>query len=207
MKIIGISGSPSKSPYKTTEFLVKKALESANEAGAETELIRLADLNIEPCNGCNVCLKQKICTITDDMQMLYEKLTKCDGIILGSPSYFGTVNGLVKNFMDRTRPLRGGLELSLANKVGGAIAVAGWKHGGQEFVADTIIRFFLTHGMIVVGNLTDTGYLQNTAYGGLGTLQGKQAKEWHKISEDEVGINGANSLGKKIVEVLKLMNK
>src|SRR5690606_41037787 len=56
------------------------------------------------CTGCNACLRQTTCAITDDDNAyLHAKMLEADGIILGSPCYFGNVTALMKNFMDRTR--------------------------------------------------------------------------------------------------------
>ncbi|HJJ59455.1 MAG TPA: NAD(P)H-dependent oxidoreductase, partial [Methanocorpusculum sp.] len=51
-KVIGIVGSARKGNGLA---LTKAALEGAAEAGAETELIRLADLQIKPCLDCGYC--------------------------------------------------------------------------------------------------------------------------------------------------------
>ena len=53
MKIVGVVCSPRKDG--NTEILVKKALEGAREAGAETELILVADKEINPCDACGAC--------------------------------------------------------------------------------------------------------------------------------------------------------
>ena len=53
VKIIGIIGSPRKG--SNTEIHIKKALESAENAGAETEIINLAKAEIEPCIACDIC--------------------------------------------------------------------------------------------------------------------------------------------------------
>ena len=53
MKILGITCGRKMS---NSEILVKEALMGAEELGAEVELIRLNDLNIKPCTGCNACV-------------------------------------------------------------------------------------------------------------------------------------------------------
>jgi len=52
---MGIVCSPSKEG--NTEILIKEALKGAEEPGAETELIRIADVKISPCDGCESCHK------------------------------------------------------------------------------------------------------------------------------------------------------
>ncbi len=42
------------------------------------------------------------CSIRDDMDQVYDKLLNANGLILGGPTYFYDLNGLTKNFIDRT---------------------------------------------------------------------------------------------------------
>lgn len=53
MKVLGLTCGRKLS---NTEILVKEALMGAEETGAEVELVRLLDLNIKPCTGCNSCV-------------------------------------------------------------------------------------------------------------------------------------------------------
>ena len=201
VKILGISGSPRKG--KNTDFLVKKALDAAGKIeGVETEFVSLADYKIAPCDGCNHCLKEARCPIEDDMQFLVQKLLEADGIIIGSPVYHLTVSGLLKNFMDRSRYLKM-VEFKLRDKVGGAIAVAGLRHGGQEFTISTIHNYFLGMGMIVVGPVIN-GF--SVTLGGTGSLyQGidESGVKWRKVSDDEVAISTSEGIGKRVAEIAK----
>ncbi|MFC2060339.1 flavodoxin family protein [Chloroflexota bacterium] len=85
-----------------TEILVKEALASAQEAGAQTELVLVAGKDISPCNGCCSCRQTDVCHIQDDMQSIYEQLETVDAIIFGSPVYFHSVSAQAKAIMDRT---------------------------------------------------------------------------------------------------------
>lgn len=104
MKAIGINGSPRKG--WNTETLVKKALEGAASAGADTELIQLYQ---EPIRGCMECFACKrtgnhtggICAIRDNLRPLLEKAYAADVIIIGSPNFFGYPAGMVRSFLER----------------------------------------------------------------------------------------------------------
>ncbi|MHA1431093.1 MAG: flavodoxin family protein, partial [Candidatus Freyarchaeota archaeon] len=73
MKILGLVGSYRK--YGNTEVLVREALMSASEMGAEVELLRLTDLTIKPCKGCMACVfKNAECRIEDDANFFFSKL-------------------------------------------------------------------------------------------------------------------------------------
>lgn len=192
MKIIGISGSPRNG---NTSFLVREALKSAEEEGIETEFISLADKEMNPCLACEVCKQEGKCIIMDDVNDILEKIEDADGIIIGSPVYFGGVSSQTKMLLDRSRPCRIGFKLR--NKVGGAIAVGASRNGGQETTIRQIHDFMLIHSMIVVGDKEPTAH-----YGGTGVGGSPDACE-----NDEHGINTARNLGKKVAEVVKLIKK
>jgi multimeric flavodoxin WrbA len=122
MKILGLSFSPRE--QGNTELLMDKSLAGARSQGARTELYRVADKNIKPCDGCGACFKAGECHIKDDMQEVNKKLLKADGIIFGSPVYFYNITAQGKAVIDRTLPLalKG---KGLANKVGGIVIVGG----------------------------------------------------------------------------------
>ncbi|MCM8711238.1 flavodoxin family protein [Clostridium sp. SYSU_GA19001] len=109
MKILGISCGRKMS---NTEILVKEALMGAEEMGAEVELVRLQDLNLKPCTGCNACVISLLekggageCVIKDDdFAFIDEKILECDGIIIGSPIYEKTPSGQLKVLNDRMGP-------------------------------------------------------------------------------------------------------
>ena len=55
MKVVGIVCSPRKGG--NTEILVREALDAIRELGGETELITVSVKTINPCDGCNTCVK------------------------------------------------------------------------------------------------------------------------------------------------------
>lgn len=108
MKVLGLTCGRKLS---NTEILVKEALMGAEEAGAEVELVRLMDLDIKPCTGCNACVIDIFehagsgkCVIKDDLSFIDEKILECDGIIVGSPIYEKGMSGYLKTLNDRMGP-------------------------------------------------------------------------------------------------------
>ena len=97
--ILGFVGSPRTDG--NTDFLVTEILNSARNNGARIEKICLNKLNILPCQGCDYCKTYRHCKQKDDMQLIYEKIRKAHGIVLGSPTYFGNPTGQTKTFIDR----------------------------------------------------------------------------------------------------------
>jgi NAD(P)H-dependent FMN reductase len=99
-KILGIIGSPRKNG--NTDVMVSRILEGAHDIGADTETIRLADLQIVECDGCHACWKGKHpCSKKDDMVALYPKIAQSDAIVFGTPVYWYGPTAIMKSFVDR----------------------------------------------------------------------------------------------------------
>lgn len=104
MKLMAINGSPRKT--WNTATLLKKALKGAASQGAETELVHLYDLNFKGCISCFACKTRGgksygRCAVKDDLRPILEKIAAADGLVLGSPIYFGIVTGEMRSFMER----------------------------------------------------------------------------------------------------------
>jgi multimeric flavodoxin WrbA len=104
MKVIAINGSPRKNWNTVT--LLQKALAGAASQQAETEMFHLYELNYRGCVSCFACKTKNgpsygRCAVKDDLTSVLEKVETADGIILGSPIYFGTATGEMKSFMER----------------------------------------------------------------------------------------------------------
>jgi multimeric flavodoxin WrbA len=187
MKIIGLVGSPRDG---STKLLVSLALKECDKLGIDTELIHLGKMKIAPCNACDRCRTEGKCVIKDDFQAVADKIETADGIIIGSPVYFGCVSAQLKAFMDRTRYIR--RKEALKDKIGGAISTGGSRNGGQELVLRQIHNFFLIHGMLVVGD-EKSMHFGGASYG--------------DAAKDEEGKETARNLGRHVGKItLKIKN-
>lgn len=99
MKIVIINGSPRKNG--ATAEILRKIEKRLSGNGADTDLVNLCDLKISPCKGCCSCYKTGRCFIEDDGEMLSDKISAADGVIIGSPTYASNISGLLKQFIDR----------------------------------------------------------------------------------------------------------
>jgi multimeric flavodoxin WrbA len=153
MKILAIHGSP-RTIRSTTRKLAQFVLEGAAEAGAETEMIDLADYRMIPCTACDACTLNGICVNDDDIPALLIRMQEADGILFGSPVYIDNVSGQMKVFFDR---LADAIHYQvLAGKVGCSVATT-YESGGKEVVA------YLNHvlnylGVISVGEISVAGF-------------------------------------------------
>ncbi|MFH1090389.1 MAG: flavodoxin family protein, partial [Pseudomonadota bacterium] len=151
MKILGLMCSPRKGG--NTEILMNEALEGARSAGAETELIFVADKNIAPCDGCETCHKTGQCRTKDDMQDIYEKMEAADGIIFGTPVYFTNVSAQAKIIIDRTYAFL--VSGKLKGKVAGALIAVRRVGAGQ--VLGLLYTYFAGQRMISAGGAIGYG--------------------------------------------------
>lgn len=201
MRILAINGSHR--PGKGTAALLQTALDAARDAGAETELVELARLDIGYCVGCNACLAKPACALSDDMDGLVEKMKAADGIVLGSPDYFANVTARMKTFIDRTRPLHMTAN-ALKGKVAGAVTTSGLVDCGAEETLGALDRFFATHEMLVVHPRPAGPVLANgTAASQFAGLDDEGRIRWRRIQDDRTAFAFARRLGADMVELLK----
>jgi multimeric flavodoxin WrbA len=122
IRILGIVGSPRAGG--NTERLVAEALKASAEAGAQTEIVRVSDKDIKPCDACMSCRKTGECKIKDDLESVFNKMVEADGLILASPVYFGSATPQIKALIDRAGYLSIARDRVFENKVGAPMVVA-----------------------------------------------------------------------------------
>lgn len=76
-----------------------------------------------------------------------EDLLDADGVVIGSPTYYGSMAAEIKKFIDDSVELHGELE----GKIGGAFASSGGIGGGNETTILDILKALLIHGMVIQG--------------------------------------------------------
>ncbi len=89
-----------------------------------------------------------------------EDLLKADGIIVGSPTYYGQMSDKTKAMFDKSVKIHGKLE----GKVGGAFTSSGSVASGAETTILSILEAMLIHGMIIQGR-THGGHYGAAAVG------------------------------------------
>ena len=87
-------------------------------------------------------------------QTKLEDLRKADGIIMGSPTYYGQMSAKLKALIDESVKIHGELE----GKVGAAFTSSGGTATGAETTLLSILQAMLVHGMIVQGCSDDKHY-------------------------------------------------
>lgn len=192
MLVLALNGSPQKEG--NTVNMLNAAVESAAKLGAETRILHVSEalkgLSNPFCSNC-VPVCEGACFTGTNLEEAYDLLRAADGIIIGSPVYFGTVSAQLKAFWDKSRVLR--KEKILVNVVGGALAVGASRFGGQETTLKAIHDLMLVQGMTVVGD----GFTDDDA-----GHQGACAQR--PSAEDTTGLSRANVLGRRVAQLAGL---
>jgi len=81
-------------------------------------------------------------------------LVEADGIIMGSPTYYGLMSARLKRLIDESVKVHGKLE----GKVGAAFTSSGGTASGAETTLLSIVQAMLVHGMIVQGRAKEKHY-------------------------------------------------
>jgi len=161
------------------------------EAGARTAFIQvsevMANVKLPFCVNCSTPC-EGICYKDTRLAEVFDLLCRADGLLIGSPVYFGTISAQLKSFWDKGRRLR--YQKALLNVVGGAMAVGGARFGGQETTVRAIHDIMLIQGMTIVGD----GHLHDDA-GHQGACAQRPSKE------DSEALLRARILGRRVLEV------
>ena len=145
MQIVVIHTSPNDDGL--TASLADAAVAGATAAGAQTEMVKLTDLEMARCrqcgNGWGICRDEGRCVIEDDFGGLRGKVVEADAWVLVTPVYFGEPSESAKAFMDRLRRCNIGAKgEGLAAKPVLGVAAAGGSGGGIATCVLALDRFF-----------------------------------------------------------------
>lgn len=98
MKIVVLNGSPRKNG--NTACLVDAFVSGVNKE-YDLKVVQVADLNISPCRGCNLCANDGKCVQNDQMREVYETLSDAEVIVVATPLYFYGISAQLKCLIDR----------------------------------------------------------------------------------------------------------
>jgi multimeric flavodoxin WrbA len=191
MKVIGINGSPRKGG--NTDHSIRAVFRCLEAAGIETEIVQIGGKIERGCNGCWACRKTKDnkCILPDDgLNDLLLRIKDCDGILLGSPTYFSDVTPEMKAFLDRAGTVsnaNGGL---LVHKAGSAITTV--RRGGASHTLDTMNHFLHCQQTYMVGSS-----YWNMVY----------CREIGEAEKDEEGMKTMKTLGENMLYLLERLKE
>ncbi len=139
-KVLLINGSPH--PEGCTFTALKEMEKVFAENGIETEWIRIGGKEIRGCVGCGRCAALGRCVFEDAVNETAEKLKEADGMVVGSPVYYGSPNGTLLCFLDR---LFYSTHFDKTMKVGAAVVSC--RRSGNTASFDVLNKYFAISGM------------------------------------------------------------
>lgn len=190
MKVVAFNGSPRKDG--NTAILLNYVLKELSAEGIETELVQLAGKKIIGCRGCYKCWERKDarCAVENDiLNECIEKMLDADGILVGSPVYYGDITAEMKALLDRSFFVARGNNFLFSRKV--AAAVVAVRRAGASNTLDTMYRYFTPAMMFIPGS----------TYWNLGVGEAKG-----EVEKDEEGIATMQNLGRNMAWLMKAVN-
>ena len=146
-KVLLLNGSPHANGCTATALA--EMIRVFEQEGVETELIQVGNKDIRGCMSCGFCGKNGRCVFDGDpVNQVAEKFEKADGLVVGSPVYYGSPNGTLLALLDRLFYSTG---FSKQMKVGAAVVSC--RRGGNTASFDVLNKYFtISHMPIAPSN-------------------------------------------------------
>lgn len=183
MKVIAFNGSPH------NDGVIQKALSLMGGAlakeGIETEMIQAGRENVRGCIDCRKCRELGRCVFEDDLvNRAAEMADKADGLIIGSPVYYGSIAGNFKCFLDRL--FFSGLRLDFKP----AAALVSCRRSGGINAFHQLNNYFNLAGAVIAPSVY------------WGVVHGNSAEE---LAEDKEGIFTAENAARNMAWLIKAL--
>ena len=181
MKLLFINGSPHKDGC--TAAALREVSRTLEELGIETETHWVGNKPVPGCIACGSCKKTGACIYDDGVNELLARSHEWDGLVVGSPVYYGCASGQLLSFLDRLFYAAGG---RLAGK--GAAAVVSCRRGGASAAFQQLNMFFGMNNMVVA-----TSQYWNQVHGN--TPQ--------EVAQDQEGLQTMRTLARNLAWILR----
>jgi multimeric flavodoxin WrbA len=141
-------------------------------------------------------------------------MLEADGLIIGSPVYYGGMTGQLKCLFDRSLPVEKA-GFGFKNKVVCAVTVGAARNGGHEGTIMDIHRSVMVHDMIVVGSRSvqqehERG--ESICYWGVAGLRGypytvpsTDPKSLTAVREDTLGMESCKRFGRRLAKITQVV--
>ena len=146
MKILLINGSPNE--HGCTDTALQEIADTLNENGVDSEILWLGKKAMQDCIACFKCQETGRCVFDDLVNETAGRMDGFDGIVVGSPVYYGGPNGRLTSFLDRF--IFSVDKKKIAGKV--AASVVSCRRGGASASFERLNQYFLMTNMHVVSS-------------------------------------------------------
>ena len=141
-KVLLLNGSPRANGC--TARALEEMINTLRGEGIETTLLQIGSEDVRGCISCGFCRRSGRCVFDDKVNEAARLFEEADGLVVGSPVYYGSPNGSVLSFLDR---LFHSTSFSKHMKVGAAVVSC--RRGGNTASFDVLNKYFTISGMPV----------------------------------------------------------
>lgn len=186
MKVLLINGSPRE--QGNTYTALSEVAKTLQEEGVETEIISIGKKAVQGCIACGWCGREGRCTFRDDLYFKVMRAIKdgIDGLVVGSPVYYGGPNGSLCALLDRVFYAHG---KDLQYKPAASVVVC--RRGGASAAFDRLNKYFTILNMPVVSS-----QYWNMVYG----------QTPGQATQDEEGMQTMRTLGRNMAWMIKRLD-
>ena len=153
LKVLMLNGSPREKGNIALAFREMEQVFAENDVAFEN--ILLGRMDIRGCIACETCRKNGKCVFNDIVNELAVKFEEADGLVIGSPVYYGSANGTLMSALQR---LFYSTHFDKSLKVGASVVSA--RRSGCTATFDELNKFFTLCNMPVA-----TSQYWNNIYG------------------------------------------
>ena len=146
MHVLLINGSPHEKGCTFTAL--SEVSGQLNKHGIDTEILWIGNRPIRGCIDCRSCWGKGQCVFTDDLvNECIQKIQEADGVVIGSPVYFGGITGTLKCLLDRVF-----YDAKRLFSYKPAAAVVTCRRGGAGSAFEQLNKYFMISSMPVVSS-------------------------------------------------------
>lgn len=145
LKVLMLNGSPRENGNIALAF--REMEQVFEENSVEYEDILLGRKDIRGCIACETCRKNGKCVFEDIVNELSVKFEEADGLVIGSPVYYGSANGTLMSALQR---MFYSTHFDKSLKVGASVVSA--RRSGCTATFDELNKFFTLSNMPVASS-------------------------------------------------------
>ncbi len=194
LKVLMLNGSPRENGNIALAF--REMEQVFEENGVEYENILLGRMDVRGCISCETCRKNGKCVFNDVVNELAVKFEAADGLVIGSPVYYGSANGTIMSALQR---LFYSTHFDKSLKVGASVVSA--RRSGCTATFDELNKFFTLCNMPVA-----TSQYWNNIYGwepGEGSVDDEGRQVMRVLARNMTFLMKSIALGKQEIGLPK----
>ena len=188
-KVLMLNGSPR--PNGNIALAFREMEQIFEELNVGYENIQLGRLDIRGCIACETCRETGKCVFNDIVNELAVKFEAYDGLVIGSPVYYGSANGTLMSALQR---LFYSTHFDMSYKVGASVVSA--RRSGCTAAFDELNKFFTLSNMPIA-----TSQYWNNIYGwepGEGSVDDEGRQVMRVLARNMVFLMESIALGKEL---------